>query len=146
MSVPLASPPLLKIGELQAQSGVPVKTLRYYETRGLLPAAGRTVGGFRLFHPQTLTRLAFIRRSQRLGLSLQDIGELLALHDQGQPPCMEVRQKFRAKVEAIDQQIAELQHLRAQLLALAAAPVAEAGQDIICPIIQAPEPPETALS
>ncbi len=130
------TPTLLKIGELQAQSGVPVKTIRYYEELGLLRAARRSEGGFRLFQPETLTRLAFIRRSQRLGLSLQEIGELLAIHDRGEQPCAEVRQKFRAKVDEIEQRIAELAQLKGELLALAAEPDSEAAADIICPIIQ----------
>ncbi|NJL01967.1 MAG: heavy metal-responsive transcriptional regulator [Spirulinaceae cyanobacterium RM2_2_10] len=136
MSAPVPNPALLKIGELQTQSGVPIKTIRYYEERGLIHPVSRTAGGFRLFHPQTLVRLAFIRRSQCLGLSLQEISELLAIHDRGQQPCTEVRQKFRAKVAAIEQQITELQHLKAELLALAAEPATAADVDTICPIIQ----------
>ena len=61
----------MKIGALAARSGLPVKTLRYYEDLGLLPAIGRTEGGYRLFSEQSLRRLEFIRRLKTLGLSLE---------------------------------------------------------------------------
>ncbi|HEY9846787.1 MAG TPA: MerR family transcriptional regulator [Candidatus Caenarcaniphilales bacterium] len=68
---------LLLIGQLAAQSRVPIKTIRYYEELGLLKSLGRTEGGYRQFSSQVLTRLAFIKRAQNLGLSLQEIREFL---------------------------------------------------------------------
>ncbi len=61
---------LLKIGDLAALSGLSVKTIRYYDDLGLLKVAGRSQGNFRLFEPQALARLVFIRQLQSLGLSL----------------------------------------------------------------------------
>jgi DNA-binding transcriptional MerR regulator len=63
----------MKIGVLAGRSGLPVKTLRYYEDLGLLPAIGRSEGGYRLFAEQSLRRLEFIRRLKTLGLSLEEI-------------------------------------------------------------------------
>ncbi|MCI0351847.1 MAG: MerR family transcriptional regulator, partial [Acidobacteriales bacterium] len=64
----------LQIGELAARSGVSIDTVRYYERRKLLPMAPRTAGGFRLFSPDTVERVRFIKQAQDLGLSLDEIG------------------------------------------------------------------------
>jgi MerR family copper efflux transcriptional regulator len=140
MTVPSA-PPLLKIGELQAKSQVSIKTIRYYEEIGLLQAASRTEGGFRLFSPDTLTRLAFVKRAQRLGFSLQEIRHILEIHDQGEPPCAEVRDRLERKICDIDDRIQQLQTLKDELRALMERPSASGDRpaDVICPILQAPE-------
>jgi DNA-binding transcriptional MerR regulator len=128
---------LLRIGEVSAQVDLPVKTVRYYEDRGLIQASRRSTGGFRLFEPGVITRLRFIRRSQALGLSLQDIQDILDIADQGERPCHNVRQKFQAKIEAIDERITQLQQLRQQITTLMAEADATEGLDgDICPIIE----------
>jgi MerR family copper efflux transcriptional regulator len=132
---------LLKIGELKEKSGVSIKTIRYYEEIGLIQPETRTSGNFRLFSPQALNRLRFIKRSQRLGLSLQEIGELLQIHDSGQLPCHEVRRKFTGKIAEIERQIADLQILKQELATLMAVSNTEndrTDEDIICPIIEQP--------
>ena len=63
----------MKIGVLAGRSGLSVKTLRYYEDLGLLPAIARSEGGYRLFAEESLRRLEFIRRLKALGLSLEEI-------------------------------------------------------------------------
>ncbi|MFE4106498.1 heavy metal-responsive transcriptional regulator [Almyronema epifaneia] len=127
----------LKIGEVHQQSQVPIKTIRYYEELGLIQSARRTRGGFRLFWPEVLTRLAFIKQAQSLGLSLQEIGEILALHDQGQIPCQTVRQKFQQKIVAINDRIEQLTQLKNQLTHLLdqATPTTLTDEQI-CPIIE----------
>lgn len=86
---------LLKIGEVAAISSLPIKTIRYYEEIGLLiPAVRRSEANYRLFEPTVLGRLAFIKRSQSLGLSLREIQDILAVHDQGQLPCDDVKQNL----------------------------------------------------
>ena len=69
---------LLKIGEIATSSGLSVKTIRYYEEIGLLsPVVVRSEAGYRLFEPQTLQRLVFIKRSQSLVISLKEIQAFL---------------------------------------------------------------------
>ena len=68
----------LTIGEVSRRSGFSVKTLRFYERRGLLPPSGRSAGGFRLYAEADLGRLEFIREAKALGLALDQIRELLA--------------------------------------------------------------------
>lgn len=106
---------LLLIGQVTALSNVPIRTIRYYESLGLISSSDRTEGGFRQFDESVLARLAFIKRSQSLGLSLQEIGELLKVYDRGQLPCDDVRDKLKNKIVEIDKQIDELLTLRSEL-------------------------------
>jgi DNA-binding transcriptional MerR regulator len=109
----------IKIGEVASQSGLPIKTIRYYEEIGLLvPATTRSESGYRLFTSQVLNRLAFIKRSQSLGLSLSEIQELLKIHDSGELPCGAVKQHLLLKIEAISEQIEALEILKSELQGL----------------------------
>lgn len=129
---------LLKIGELSARSGVPIKTIRYYEDLGLITNAGRTEGQFRLFHLETINRLGFIKQLQGLGLSLQEIGECLVIYDAGELPCGDIQDKLQHHVEEIDRQVADLLKLRQELTRVLekwqTAPHPESGK--ICPNLQ----------
>ncbi|HEY9691010.1 MAG TPA: heavy metal-responsive transcriptional regulator [Oculatellaceae cyanobacterium] len=110
---------LLKIGEVAIRSGIPVKTIRYYEDIGLLKSTvQRSESGYRLFGSQVLNRLAFIKRAQSLGLSLNEIQEILNIHDSGKLPCGAVKEHLEAKVEAIAKQIESLEILQADLQGL----------------------------
>lgn len=131
----------LKIGEVAKQSGLPVKTIRYYEEIGLLaPTVERSQTGYRLFHDRVLNRLAFIKRSQSLGLSLSQIKELLEIHDRGQLPCGEMKQLLQDKLAAIAQQIEALETLRTELQGLLSGwqdrPSNDRIAHTICPNIQ----------
>lgn len=112
--------PRMRIGELARRLGLNPKTIRYYEHRGLLPAPARTPSGYRLYGEDDVERLGFIRSAQRLGMTLDEIGEVLALREHGQQPCAYVRQVLRREVAAIDQRVRELRHLRRELTALEA--------------------------
>jgi MerR family transcriptional regulator, copper efflux regulator len=132
---------LLKIGEVASRSGLPVKTIRYYEELGLLsPVVVRSDSGYRLFHPQVLKRLDFIKRSQSLGLKLKEIQAILGVYDQGQLPCGEVKQVLEEKMQAIAQQIAALETLRDELQTLLSGwqeqPPIHRQASTICPNIQ----------
>jgi MerR family transcriptional regulator, copper efflux regulator len=128
----------LKIGELSTESGVSIKTIRYYEEVGLVQSCGRTEGHFRLFHPDTVTRLSFVKRLQSLGLSLQEIGECLAVYDHGDLPCGDVKSKLEGQVGEIDRQVAELMILRRELTDIlqrwSASP--KKRSEVICPNLQ----------
>ncbi len=110
---------LFKIGEVADRSGLPVKTIRYYDEIDLLtPTVERSESGYRLFKLQVFDRLSFIKRAQSLGMSLQEVKEILTVHDRGQLPCGEVKQHIQEKVEAINQQIETLQSQREELQSL----------------------------
>lgn len=109
---------LLFIGQVAAQSGIPIQTIRYYDELGLLKLSGRSKGGFRQFSEEVFSRLAFIKQAQRLGLSLQEIGELLRMCEQRKPLSCEVKQKLKAKISEIDRQIEQLRCLQVELKSL----------------------------
>ena len=69
----------LKIGELARHTGLSIKTIRYYESRGLLEQPPRTEGGYRLYGPEEVARLRFVQRAKLLGLTLEEIRELVEL-------------------------------------------------------------------
>jgi MerR family transcriptional regulator, copper efflux regulator len=127
-----------QIGIVAKESGVPIKTIRYYEELGLLKAAGRTEGGFRLFESDVLSRLNFIKRAQSLGLSLLEIKDFLAVHDRGDLPCDRIEAKLQDKVAAIDKQIQELTLFKQELQFLLSQwqAVPQQHESTICPIIQ----------
>lgn len=108
----------MRIGELAGRLGINPRTIRYYERVGLLPEPDRTGANYRIYAQADADRLAFIKTAQRLGLSLDEIREILAFRDRGEPPCGYVRQVLRREVEAIDDRIAEFHALRRTLVAL----------------------------
>ncbi len=129
---------LLLIGQVTALSGIPIRTIRYYESLGLLHSSSRTEGGFRQFSVDVLTRLAFIKRVQNLGLSLEEIGDILKVYDQGRPPCGEIKEKLEEKLVQIEHQIEQLLTLRSEIGVLLSGwqNMDSQHQDKICSIIQ----------
>ena len=115
LSAVMDRPAGMKIGVLAKRSGLPVKTLRYYEELGLLPAVGRSEGGYRLFAEESLRRLKFIRRLKTLGLSLDDIQGCLAVHDAGQLPCDDIQQQLQRQIDLVDEGLRELRQFRTEL-------------------------------
>ncbi len=133
----------MRIGELAARFGLNPKTIRYYEEIGLLPRADRSESGYRLYDERDVERLGFIRRAKTLGLSLDEIRDILSLQQEGSPPCGQVLDLIDLKSSAIEQRIAELQAFRAELATLRAAWTDEgerwrraATPACICPIIE----------
>lgn len=102
----------MRIGEIANASGITTKTLRFYEERGLLPAAKRASNGYREYDRDTLTRLDFIRRGQTAGLTLSQIQNVLAIYDSGIAPCVHVRDTLANELQNLDDRIADLIALR----------------------------------
>ncbi|BAZ23726.1 transcriptional regulator [Kalymmatonema gypsitolerans NIES-4073] len=127
-----------QIGVVAKESGVPIKTIRYYEELGLLKASGRTEGGFRLFHSDIFARLNFIKRAQSLGLTLSEIKEFLNVHDQGDLPCEHIKVKLQDKLVDIEKQIRQLVILKQELQGLLSGwqTIPETSEETICPIIE----------
>ena len=105
----------MKIGELAKHSGTTVKALRFYDGIGLLPAQERTRSGYRLYGDEAVTRLRFIRAARSVGLSLEQIKEIIDLRDAGTVPCEHVLGLLESRVAEIEAHIQELSRLRTQL-------------------------------
>lgn len=128
----------LLIGKVEKLSGVPIKTIRYYESLGLIEPIGRTEGGYRKFSDDIFTRLSFIKRAQSLGLSLQEIGDILQVYDGGKAPCDDIQQKLENKILRIEKQIKDLRKLQGELKGLLSGwkSLSNKPNDTICPNIQ----------
>ena len=106
---------LLTIGELSQRSGIAPSALRFYETQGLI-ASERTTGNQRRYRRATLRRVSFIRSAQRVGLTLEEIGDALAtLPDGRNPTKADWHRLSRSWRPRIDAQIERLVRLRAKL-------------------------------
>jgi DNA-binding transcriptional MerR regulator len=104
----------LRIGEVAERTGLNIQTLRYYERRGLLSDPVRSLGGHRLYPPDTVDLLNVIKAAQRLGFTLDEVTELL---DAGRRPhpTADLRQRAIDKIAEIDRKIADLAAIRAAL-------------------------------
>jgi DNA-binding transcriptional MerR regulator len=108
----------MRIGDLASRVGVNPKTVRYYEEIGVMPPPERRPSGHRLYGGEDLERMAFIRSAQRLGITLDEIREILALRERGSRPCAYVRDVLRREVADIEQRIADMARLRDDLVEL----------------------------
>ncbi|MDH5178663.1 MAG: heavy metal-responsive transcriptional regulator [Gammaproteobacteria bacterium] len=121
-----------KIGDIAELTGVSTDTLRYYEKIGLLSNIKRTDSGLRLYSDRDVSRLKFIKRAQRMNFSLDEIRDLLAMREDPQQACTEVRQITSSKLQDIEAHLEELTRLRNELaLLLNLCQASEEG----CPII-----------
>lgn len=105
----------LKIGEVSKQSGIGIEALRFYEKSGLLDRPSRTYSGYRVYSAGVLDRLAFIKRAQALGFSLQEIKQIIADARTGREPCDEVREIVRHRLEELDERMREMRRYRKEL-------------------------------
>jgi MerR family copper efflux transcriptional regulator len=108
----------LTVGQLARATGVPAKTIRYYEQVGVLPVPRRSHAGYRHYAPHDVHRLLFLRRARALGLSLAKLKMLTAELDSGE--CLTMRPHLHALVteqlRTVQQQIAECHILERQLM------------------------------
>lgn len=109
----------MKIGELAASSGVPARTIRFWEQAAVLPVAARMPSGYRDYQPAFIERLGFIRHAQSAGLTLDQIRRVLAIGDSGERPCKHVTHLINARLTEVEARIAELRAMRAHLRLLA---------------------------
>ncbi len=108
----------MKIGELAKATGLTTKTIRYYELHRLLEEPERTESGYRMYGEEDVERLEFVKKAKRLGLSLEEIREILVLHEQSQAPCVHVLALLDRKLEQVEDIIRELEEFRRELMRL----------------------------
>ena len=104
----------LQIGQVAIGAGVSVDTVRYYERLKLLPRARRTSGNFRLFDPDSIERVIFIKQAQELGFTLDEIKGLLATG--GAEECRKVRDLLSEKLQQVDDRLDALKKFRRMLV------------------------------
>ena len=125
----------LSIGKLAEQSGVNIETIRYYEKVGVMPAPDRTASGYRVYGPNHVKRLRFVRRGRELGFRLDELRGLLRLVDGHNYTCAELRTLTLDHVAEIRSKIRDLRRLERIMAEMAARC---AGDQIPeCPIIDA---------
>lgn len=137
---------MLKIGALASKSGLSRDTIRFYEREALLLQPQRTPAGYRLYNPDVVARLSFIKQAQALGFSLTEIRDLLdGYHDASE--CRQVASRLRQKIAELDRKVREMQTLRTTLSTYLSACTAaltngraQAGCPVLCDIAQQPGP------
>jgi len=105
----------LKIGEVSQLSGIGIEALRFYERSGLLGKPSRSSSGYRLYDDGVLERLVFIKKSQTLGFSLNEIGRIISDAQSGLSPCDEVREIVRRRLAELDERMREMRRYRREL-------------------------------
>lgn len=125
------------IGQAAQDAGVGVETIRFYEREGLIeqPIKGT---GYRTYSPELVARIRFIRQAQRIGFSLKETQELLALRANPAADCAEVRAQAQHKIAEVDEKISELLRVRAALEAVVASCPGRGGLED-CTILEALE-------
>ncbi len=109
----------MNIGQAAARSGVPPKTIRYYEDIGLVAPAARTDNGYRAYGEIELHVLRFVQRARSLGFSVKECRQLLDLYGNPHRASAEVKALTEQRIEAIDRKMVELAAMRATLARLA---------------------------
>lgn len=122
----------MNIGTAARQSGLPPKTIRYYEDIGLL-TADRAANGYRDYSNEDVHRLRFVQRSRSLGFSVEECRQLLSLYTDRDRASADVKAIATEKLGEIDRKIAELTGLREMLGHLVENCHGDARPD--CPII-----------
>jgi Cu(I)-responsive transcriptional regulator len=122
------------IGEAAVRCGVPSKTIRYYEDIGLIEPAERTESHYRAYDDKDIQTLRFIHRARKLGFSLQQVRDLLALYRDRHRASKDVKKLALEHVASIDSKIAELASIRNTIADLARRCHGDKRPD--CPIIE----------
>ena len=123
----------MNIGQAAKASGVSAKMIRYYEQTGLIPAAGRTEAGYRIYTASDVHTLRFIRRARDLGFTVEGIAELLALWRERSRRSADVKRLALGHVAALKRKISELEAMVDTLQTLAACCAGDHRPD--CPIL-----------
>mgnify|MGYP006195226493 CR=1 FL=1 len=126
----------MNIGQLARQAGVAIDTIRYYERQHLLPSPPRSPSGYRRYQAEDATRLNFIRRAKALGFTLDEIRELLSLSASANSDMAAMKTAATAKLEVVEQRLAELARMRDALRTLVDACPGH-GELERCPILNA---------
>ncbi|MBI1847345.1 MAG: MerR family DNA-binding protein [Candidatus Rokubacteria bacterium] len=132
----------LLIGGAAARAGVTPRALRRYERAGILSPSPRTAAGYRVYGDGILTLLEFVAQARRLGFSLVEIRDIVAIHRAGRRPCRHVRSLVRRKAADVERALADLTAMRRRLRAMLRSPGMRGRDGAVCPHIEAAALPE----
>ena len=105
----------MNIGAVGRATGLPPKTIRYYESIGLVQPAERSAGNYRRYGESEVMTLRFVERARRLGFTLKEVGELLALWRDRTRASADVRSLAQAQIRRLDLRLRELRSMRRTL-------------------------------
>lgn len=126
----------MRIGEVAARAGVHVQTVRFYERRGLLKKPPRLSSGYRDYPAEAVRVVRFVKQSQALGFTLNEIKALIRLRDHRPGNSTQVRAALQTKLRSIDERIHLLQTMRDELdLILRTCKCGD--KDLSCPLVEA---------
>ncbi len=124
---------MLNIGDASKAAGLPTKTVRYYAEIGLVVPSGRSESGYRLYGEPELSKLIFVRRARAFGFSVETCRELLSLYEDQNRSSADVKVIALEHLVEIEEKLADLQKLHAELSHLAEACHGDGRPD--CPIL-----------
>ena len=108
----------MNIGTVAKRTGVPARTIRYYESIGVMPPASRSENGYRAYTSRDMETLRFIQRARNLGFSIKDVADLLALWRDTSRASADVKSVAMRHIEQVERRIAELESIRRTLMDL----------------------------
>jgi MerR family mercuric resistance operon transcriptional regulator len=125
----------ITIGQLARRVGLRPSAIRYYEAQGILRSPDRSAKGYRLYGPEAIIRLQFIRRSKELGFSLDEVRQLIE-RSRNQPPCALSRELIERHLAEVESELHHLRSLRDRLKRLLHLPPPAQASDGVCPLIE----------
>ena len=105
----------MRIQEFAQRTGLPTKTIRYYESIGIFSPPQRAANGYREYNEKDLARARFVVGSRSLNLSLEEIREILAMKDRREAPCRKLLNLIEQKADQIEERIRLLKQMEVDL-------------------------------
>jgi MerR family gold-responsive transcriptional activator of gol and ges genes len=125
---------IMNIGELARKSEVNAKMIRRYEELGIIPKAGRSFSGYRIYSEKDVHNLRFVKRARELGFSMKEIKELLGLWRNKKRSSSDVKRLTSKHIHELEHKVAELQGMLATLKKLSSCCHGDERPD--CPILE----------
>lgn len=131
----------MRISEVSEQVGLPAKTIRFYESRGVVPEPAREANGYRAYAERDVQRLRMVANARAVGLPLEAIRELVEVESSGDRPCLRLRALAQSQLQSVRELIEDLRGVEDQLTGIIASTdepqPAGLVMDAACPVLEA---------